>query len=178
MWPQKCVCVCARARVREVGGAGIFEQGLEGSCLDSMRRGGGQCASPPHSRLEAWGWDELRASGWLGLVEELALGSGLCLERGTTHLRMLFSLGLLPITTPFPPTFQKAELPQPLLARILLSGGLGSHHPAASMWLKQVIIHHWRASPPTPRPDLNSGLLISCEWNQTIILTSLASLTQ
>lgn len=31
---------------------------------------------------------------------------------------------------------------------------------------------------PTPTPDLNSGLLILCEWNQTIILTSLASLTQ
>ena len=57
MWPQKfvCVCVCVRARAREVGGAGIVEEGLEGSCLDYMGRGEGQCASPPHSRLEAWG---------------------------------------------------------------------------------------------------------------------------
>ena len=50
-----CVCVCVCARAREVGGAGIVEEGLEGSCLDYMGRGEGQCASPPHSRLEAWG---------------------------------------------------------------------------------------------------------------------------
>nr|XP_033709514.1 drebrin isoform X3 [Tursiops truncatus] len=46
------------------------------------------------------------------------------------------SPGVLPATTPFTPTFPKAELPQPLLAHILLSRGLGSHHPAASMWPK------------------------------------------
>ena len=81
------------------------------------------------------------------------MGYGPFLEIGTAHLRMLFSPGVLPVTTPFPPTFQKAELPQPLLARILLSRGLGSHHPAASMWLKRVIIHHWRVSlPPAPAP--------------------------
>lgn len=122
-----------------------------------------QAGSPPSVPALSQGglrsWEELRASGRLGLVEELAMGYGPCLERGTTHLRMLFSLGVLPITTPFPPTFQKAELPQPLLARILLSGGLGSHHPAASMWLKRVIIHHWRASAPPPRPDLG------CVWD-------------
>lgn len=38
------------------------------------------------------------------------MGYGPFLERGATHLRMLFSLGVLPISTRFPPTFQKAEL--------------------------------------------------------------------
>ena len=59
---------------------------------------------------------------------------------------------------PISPHLPKSGAPQPLLARILLSRGLGSHHPAASMWLKRVIIHHGHASPPTPRPDLG------CVW--------------
>ena len=45
----------------------------------------------------------MRASGWLGLVEELAMGYGPFLERGTAHLRMLFSLGVLPVPPPRPP---------------------------------------------------------------------------
>lgn len=60
---------------------------------------------------------------------------------------LLSSLGGLPATTQFPPTLPKSELPQPLLAHILLSRVLGSHPTAASMWPKP-IIHHSRASPP------------------------------
>lgn len=65
---------------------------LQVSYRKGQHRLSGQVAHPL-SQPCPWGlrsWEELRASGQLGLMEELVLGyDGPCLERGMVHLRML-----------------------------------------------------------------------------------------
>lgn len=121
-----------------------------------------RCPSPAPEGLRSW--EELRASGPLGLVEELALGSGLCLERHTPPQKgplALQSEGAAyhhPIS-PYPPKSRalvaQCRATQPLLAHMLLSRGLGSHqqHPCGQSELFITGVRH----PPPPN--------LGCVWD-------------
>lgn len=125
-----------------------------------------RCPSPAPEGLRSW--EELRASGPLGLVEELALGSGLCLERHTPPQKgplALQSEGAAyhhPIS-PYPPKSRalvaQCRATQPLLAHMLLSRGLGSHqqHPCGQSELFITGVRH-----PPPQSGLCVGHTHRC----------------